>query len=138
MLLQNVARLAVRGASVRAAVTSRSLATSSVRREVFNVQDEEEFKAKVMGNKDPVIIDFQATWCGPCKILAPRLEAAVKGTGDKVHLAVVDIDDLSDLALDHDVQAVPTVIAVKDGQIIDRFVGLLEEDKLDAFVKQLA
>ena len=62
----------------------------------------------------------------------------MKGTGDKVHLAVVDIDDLSDLAMDHDVQAVPTVLAVKDGQIIDRFVGLLEEDKLDAFVKQLA
>lgn len=90
-----------------------------------------------MGNKDPVIVDFQATWCGPCKLLAPRLEAAVKGMGDKVHLAVVDIDDLSDLALDHDVQAVPTVLAVKDGQIVDRFIGLVDEDKLDAFIKQL-
>ena len=69
--------------------------------------------------------------------LVCRLEAAIKGTEDKVHLAVVDIDDLSDLALDHDVQAVPTVVAVKDGQVVDRFIGLVDEDKLNAFVKQL-
>ena len=66
-----------------------------------------------------------------------RLEAAIKSTDGKVHLAVVDIDDLSDLALDHDVQAVPTIVAVKDGQIVDRFIGLVEEDKLNAFVQQL-
>ena len=58
-------------------------------------------------------------------------------TEGKVHLAVVDIDELSDLALDHDVQAVPTVVSVKEGKIIDRFVGLVDEDKLDGFVQKL-
>jgi len=119
------------------AIANRSIATSSIRREIFNVQDEEDFQNKVMNNKDPVIVDFSATWCGPCKLLGPRLEAAVVGMEDKVHLAVVDIDELSDLALDHDVQAVPTVLAIKDGQIVDRFIGLVDEDKLDAFIKQL-
>ena len=54
-----------------------------------------------------------------------------------IDLAIVDIDDLSDLALDHDVQAVPTVLAMKEGKVIDKFIGLVDEDKLDAFVKQL-
>jgi len=132
-----VSRLGQAKGQVHQTTGHRLLSVSASRREVFRVQDEEEFKAKVLANKDPVIVDFQATWCGPCKLLAPRLEAAVAGTEDKVHLAVVDIDDLSDLALDHDVQAVPTVLAVKDGQIVDRFIGLVDEDKLDAFVKQL-
>jgi len=139
MLSRLVARSArLAATSTRStAIANRSIATSSVRREIFNVQDEEDFQNKVMNNKDPVIVDFQATWCGPCKLLGPRLEAAVVGMEDKVHLAVVDIDELSDLALDHDVQAVPTVLAIKDGQIVDRFIGLVDEDKLDAFIKQL-
>ena len=58
-------------------------------------------------------------------------------TEGKVHLALVDIDDLSDLALDHGVQAVPTVLGVKDGKVVDKFVGLVEEDKLEAFVNKL-
>ena len=66
-----------------------------------------------------------------------RLEAAVAVSEGKVNLAIVDIDELSDLALDHDVQAVPTVMAVKDGQVLDKFVGLVDEDKLDSFVKKL-
>ena len=93
---------------------------------------------QVLDNPDPVVVDFSATWCGPCKLLTPRLDAAVAATGGKVHLAMVDIDDLGDLALDNGVQAVPTVLAVKEGKEVDRFVGLVDEDKLGAFVDKLA
>jgi len=137
LAVRSVANTVNRFSVANSCNASRSFSVSSARKDIFTVQDEEDFKNKVLGNKDPVIVDFQATWCGPCKLLAPRLEAAVHGMNNKVHLAVVDIDDLSDLALDHDVQAVPTVVAVKDGQIVDRFIGLVDEDKLDAFVKQL-
>ena len=113
------------------------MTTSSIRRETFTVQDESDFKEKVMESDKPVVIDFNATWCGPCKLLTPRLEAAVASTEGKVHLAMVDIDDLSDLALDHGVQAVPTVMAVKEGKVVDQFVGVIDEDKLDAFVNKL-
>ena len=83
------------------------------------------------------LVDFWATWCGPCKILGPRLEAAVAATNSKVNLAIVDIDTNSDLAMDHEVQAVPTVVAFKDGKMVDKFIGLLDEDRLDAFVTKL-
>lgn len=106
-------------------------------RETFTIQDEEDFKAKVIGSPVPVIVDFSATWCGPCKILGPRLDAAVAGTNSKVNLAIVDIDENGDLALEHNVQAVPTVVAFKDGQMVDKFVGLIDEDRLDSFVSKL-
>ena len=80
---------------------------------------------------------FAATWCGPCKILGPRLDAAVAGTDSKVNLAIVDIDDNGELAMDHEVRAVPTVVAFKGGQVVDKFIGLIDEDKLDAFVTKL-
>ena len=71
------------------------------------------------------------------KYLAPYLEAAVAATNSKVNLAIVDIDVNSDLAMDHEVQAVPTVVAFKEGKMVDKFIGLLDEDKLDAFVTKL-
>ena len=117
--------------------TRRSLSTSKVVRETFSIQDEEDFKAKVIESPVPVIVDFSATWCGPCKILGPRLDAAVASTNSKVNLAIVDIDENSDLAMDHEVQAVPTVIAFKDGKPVDKFIGLLDEDKLGSFVSRL-
>ena len=116
---------------------SRSLSTSKTVRETFTIQDEDDFKERVINSPIPVIVDFSATWCGPCKILGPRLEAAVAGTNSKVNLAIVDIDDNSDLAMDHEVQAVPTVVAFKGGQAVDKFIGLLDEDRLDAFVTKL-
>lgn len=116
---------------------SRFLSSSCVLRDTFTIQDEDDFKAKVLESKEPVVVDFSAGWCGPCKLLTPRLDAAIASTEGKVHLAIVDIDELGDLAMDHGVQAVPTVLAVKDGQVVDKFVGLVDEDKLDAFVNKL-
>ena len=83
------------------------------------------------------MVDFSAQWCGPCKMLTPRLDAAIAAQEGAVDLAIVDIDDLAELAMEHNVNAVPTVIGVKGGKVIDRFVGLLEEDKLSAFIDNL-
>ena len=70
-------------------------------------------------------------------MLTPRLDAAIAAQEGAVDLAIVDIDDLAELAMEHNVNAVPTVIGVKGGKVIDRFVGLLEEDKLSAFIDNL-
>ena len=84
-----------------------------------------------------MVVDFSAQWCGPCKLLTPRLDAAIAAQEGAVDLAVVDIDDLAELAMEHNVNAVPTVIGMKEGKVVDRFVGLLEEDKLAAFIDNL-
>ena len=113
---------------------------SSVTRHVkasYQVQTEEEFHAKVMGGDKPVAVKFTADWCGPCKMLSPRLDAAIAQAEDEVDLAVVDIDDLADIAMEHDVHAIPTVIGVKNGQIVDKFLGWKDEDQLASFENKI-
>jgi thioredoxin 1 len=118
-------------------VTRRDFSLSQPARVTFTVQDEDEFKTKVMESQGPVIVDFSATWCGPCKLLTPRLDAAIAATEGTVDLAIVDIDDLGDIAIEYGVNAVPTVIGINKGKVIDRFVGLADEDKLGAFIAKV-
>jgi len=113
--------------------------TSSIHlnKNIINIQDEEDFKKQVVESAVPVIVDFHATWCGPCKLIGPRLEALVGAQEGKVVLAKVDIDDLAEIAMDHEVQAVPTVIGMKDGKVIDSFVGVKDDDQLKSFIRGL-
>merc|ERR1712055_364672 len=115
----------------------RGLTTTSNKAASYSVQDEEDFKTRVLASQVPVVVDFSAQWCGPCKLLTPRLDAAIAAQEGAVDLAVVDIDDPAELAMEHNVNAVPTVIGMKEGKVVDRFVGLLEEDKLAAFIDNL-
>ena len=66
-----------------------------------------------------------------------RLDAAIAAAEDEVDLAIVDIDDLADIAMEHGVNAVPTVIGLKNGEVVDKFVGLVDEDKLSSFIAKL-
>jgi thioredoxin 1 len=70
-------------------------------------------------------------------MLGPRLEVLIAGKKGKVVLAKIDIDQMTDLAVSHGVEAVPTVLAMKDGKVLDRFVGLKDEADLETFVQKL-
>ncbi|XP_026205062.1 thioredoxin, mitochondrial [Anabas testudineus] len=115
----------------------RSLPLSSRREVSFNVQDQEDFTERVINSELPVLIDFHAQWCGPCKILGPRLEKAVAKQKGRVTMAKVDIDDHTDLAIEYGVSAVPTVIAMRGGDVVDQFVGIKDDDELDSFVSKV-
>jgi putative thioredoxin len=85
----------------------------------------------------PVIIDLWAQWCGPCKTLGPILEKLTDATNGKVILAKVDVDSCPQIAQAFQVQSIPAVYAMKDGKIVDGFVGAQSEHVVEQFIKNL-
>ncbi|XP_075164737.1 thioredoxin C-1 [Haematobia irritans] len=117
-------------------LAQRLVSTSGVQHEIFKVQSLEDFETKVKKSDKVVIVDFFATWCNPCKMLTPRLESIVGEKAGAVKLAKVDIDEHSELALDYDVAAVPVLMAMKGGKVVNRMVGLQNTDKLRAWIEK--
>ncbi|XP_022203351.2 thioredoxin, mitochondrial [Nilaparvata lugens] len=132
----------VSGVNILKKVTSRSkvshfkrcISTTHSLKDSFQVQDADDFNQRVKNSKKPVVVDFFATWCNPCKALAPRLESVIAETNGKVDLAKVDIDEHSDLALDYDVGSVPVLLVIRNGKVEERLVGLQDTDKLRKFI----
>jgi putative thioredoxin len=87
--------------------------------------------------QQPVIVDFWAPWCEPCKTLGPLLEKVVKAAGGKVKLVKVDIDQNQEIAMQMRIQSIPAVFAFKNGQPVDGFVGAQPESQIKSFVERL-
>jgi len=118
--------------------TASRINTAVTRRVTFDVASQQDFEEKILNSEKPVVVDFHATWCQPCKMLAPRLKAAMETVGDTVDFAKVDIDELTDIAMEYGVTSVPTVAAFKNGKLADQFVGLIEQEKIQEFVNKTA
>ena len=101
---------------------------------------EASFMADVIeaSRETPIIVDFWATWCGPCKTLGPMLESAVKAAGGKVRMVKVDVDKNQRIAAQLRIQSIPTVYAFWQGQPVDGFQGAVPASELKAFVEKAA
>jgi putative thioredoxin len=86
----------------------------------------------------PVVVDLWADWCGPCRTLGPMLERAVAATDGAVELAKVDVDRNPHVAAAFAVQSIPAVFAIRDGKVVDSFVGAVPERTVQEFVARLA
>src|ERR1700677_4458084 len=85
----------------------------------------------------PVIVDLWAPWCGPCTTLGPMLERAVAATDGAVELAKVNVDDNPRIAQSFSVQSIPAVFAIREGKVVDQFIGALPEPQVMAFIQNL-
>jgi len=94
--------------------------------------NEQSFKDAIEKAKAPVLVDFWAPWCGPCKAIAPILEELADELGDKVQITKVNVDENSAIAAEYSIRAIPTLLLFKDGQLADQFVGMVGKDDLKA------
>lgn len=85
---------------------------------------EKDFKGEVLDAGLPVLVDFYAPWCGPCRALAPALEGIAKAYDSRVRVAKVNVDDCPGLASRYGIRGVPTLLFFKEGEEVDRVVGL--------------
>ena len=90
--------------------------------------NEQEFNTVKNGTK-PAMIDFFATWCGPCKMLGPVMEQLADRYDGKAVVAKVDVDEQRELAIQYRVMSVPTVLFIKDGKVVDRKIGVREPEE---------
>lgn len=94
----------------------------------------ENFEAEVMKSDMPVLIDFWAAWCGPCKMLSPVIAEIAEEYSDKVKVGKVNVDEQPELAASFHVASIPTVVVMKEGKVTDVSVGYRPKDEIVALL----
>ena len=104
--------------------------------EFLGIATDDNFESEVLKNDKPVLIDFWAPWCGPCKAIGPIVEELAGQFQDSVKVMKLNVDENQKTAVNFGVRSIPTLILFKGGKVADTLVGLVPKEKLEAFVKK--
>ena len=97
---------------------------------------DENFQSEVLGSKEPVLVDFWAAWCGPCRNLAPLVDQLAAEYKGKLKVGKLDVDAHQNVPQKYNVLSIPTLLLFKNGQVADQLVGSVPKATLDAMVKR--
>ena len=89
-----------------------------------------DFNKEVLESKMPVLIDFYADWCGPCKMMSPIVEEVAESLSGKVNVVKINVDEETELAIKYNVSSIPTFVLIKDGQVVTSIVGMRDKEEL--------
>ena len=98
---------------------------------------DENFEQEVIKSDKPVLVDFWAEWCMPCRMLAPTIDKIAESYSEKVKVGKLDTDSNREIAIKYQISAIPTVILFKDGQVAQKFVGLKQEREFKEAIDSL-
>ena len=94
----------------------------------------ENFESEVLQSDKPVLIDFYADWCGPCKMLSPIVDEVAEENTD-IKVVKINVDNAQDLAMKYQVMSIPTLVVIKDGREVNRSVGLIDKTDIISLIK---
>lgn len=117
-------------------IFGKNVSSSTTSQKSFVIKDHYEFDQKVVNSDNPVIVNFHAEWCDPCKILTPKMTELLENS-DEIDLAIVDVEANLDLVETFEVKAVPAVLAFRNGVVVDKFIGLVDGDIIDNLINKL-
>ena len=103
--------------------------------ELLTITDDN-FQAEVLASKEPVLVDFWAAWCGPCKAIGPAVEELAREYKGKIKVGKMDIDAQQGVPQKYGIMSIPTLILFKNGQVADQIVGAVPKTKIDQMLKR--
>ena len=102
---------------------------------VIEIENKEDFQNEVLNSESPVLVDFWAEWCGPCKQLAPLVEEAAGAFKENIKVCKMDVDANREVAAEYGIRSIPTLLIFANGELIGTEIGALTKQQLEEFIR---